>query len=89
MGRLFIFLTYGTLFFFDVFGKVNSIFVYLFALEIELILLLLQFIIFNNTMAKKYKIGSQNVLIGAIPFLLFNYFIIYYATLNFDNINSE
>ncbi len=89
MNRLIIILTYGTLFFLDISGKVSSIFVYLFAMQIELVMLLFQFIMFNASAVKKNNLNVQNVLIGAIPLFLFNYFIIYFAALEFDQIDMS
>jgi hypothetical protein len=85
LKRNFIFLTYGFLSYQYIVEGSRSIFVYLAALLLELIALVILYAISNVYSKAK----CVNVLIGAIPLLLFNYAIITLASLKFDKIPAS
>ena len=76
-----IILTYGFLIFQLFSGGTHSLFVYLIALLVEFLLLVLLYAISPG----RGKVNLLNVLIGIIPFVLFNYAIIYFASAKVDH----
>ncbi len=83
-----IILVYGVLLFHSTLGKTHAVFVYLFILLIELILLVLLYGISNFASKEKSKIDFTSVMIGAVPLALFSYCIIYLAAIKFDGVDG-
>ncbi len=85
-GNLII-LTYGILSYQFILNNGQSIFVYLAALLIELLVLVVLYTISNHFFQE--KVNGTNVLVGAIPLLLFHFVIINLASLEFDYIPKD
>lgn len=81
-------LTYVILIYQFITGEYQSIFVYLFSVLIELLLMVVLYVIVNKSNSVYSWAKNFNILFTAVLFLLFNYALILFAAEEFDNLKE-
>ncbi|MGB0807152.1 MAG: hypothetical protein ACPGRC_10695 [Salibacteraceae bacterium] len=85
MKKFLIFLTYGFVILQLSIEDKPTVFVFMFTLWIELVFMILFYGLVNIFSKEKSTVNLQNVFIGAVPLLIFNYVIIYFGAVIMDD----